>query len=151
MQTFPLPTIWFDQKTAETCLTALKEAHAHVSAEGRTTLPREAAWFTLANGIFLAASLGATSRADLVRAALAHFTQVAAWTLPPPQPMKNERPTDPRAPERYRRRADDLRAIREELRTPAHKDALEAMCTDYERLACMADQIVASQKALGMR
>lgn len=127
---------------------ALEESLSRLEPEEHKILPSEATRFALANGIFIAATLGIATRKDLVKAALDHFAQVTSWSMPLPEPLKKENGQTARTPECYRMRAEELRAAIGEVKCPDRRDALTAISIDYERMARAAERIEASLKAI---
>lgn len=146
---FPLPVSTLGLNAVELCTAALDDALSRLTPEEHKILPGDATRFALANGIFIAATLGMSEHKNLVKAALDHFAQVTSWSIPLPEPTKREGGPAAIAPERYRRRAEELRAACGEVKSAECRDVLTAVSVDYERMAQAAERILTSRARLG--
>ena len=136
---FPLSTTIFKPEVAAACLTAFEQA-VTANEDAKGILPEDVERLALATGIVVAATLGQYKVTELERAAHDYLALVRRWALQVPAPIEGETDNE-REPRRYEFRAEYLRAAMEEIASPMIRNAILAICTDYERMAAVAKRL----------
>lgn len=144
---FPIQVSVFGRDTIKLCSQALDDALNTLSVDGAdVALTDGDLRQTLATGIVVAATRGVRDRLRLQLAALAHLDRTTAHQLPSLELVPGENGHDDA--NRYRLRAEELRAAYDHTADPACRDLLVAVTRDYERMATTAERIAASRRTL---